>query len=72
MSEKELWAQYVAKNPAFAGDGNITMSAAGLRKLFSQTYAKAHDQGVANGRARAALESKTSGVFDGIFGGGKR
>lgn len=38
MTKKELWAAYVAKNPSFAGDGNITMSARGLRKLFDQTW----------------------------------
>lgn len=38
MKKSELWAQYVAKNPSFAGDGNVTMTARGLRKLFDTTW----------------------------------
>jgi hypothetical protein len=45
MTKKELWRQYVAKNPSFEGDDNITMSAAGLRKLFNQTWDMAFECG---------------------------
>lgn len=38
MKKSELWAQYVARNPSFAGDGNVTMTARGLRKLFDTTW----------------------------------
>jgi len=38
MKKSELWAKYVEKNPSFAGDGKVTLSAAGLRKLFNQTW----------------------------------
>lgn len=38
MKKSELWKKYAAKNPSFNGDGNITLSARGLRKLFDQTW----------------------------------
>jgi hypothetical protein len=38
VKKSELWAQYVARNPSFAGEGNVTMTARGLRKLFDQTW----------------------------------
>jgi len=45
VKKSQLWKIYVAKNPSFAGDGNITMSARGLRKLFDQTWDYAYEQG---------------------------
>jgi hypothetical protein len=38
MKKSQLWKIYCAKNPAFERDGNVTMSARGLRKLFDQTW----------------------------------
>lgn len=55
MSELELWEAYSLRNPSFNGDGNITMSAAGLRKLFRQTWSIAHDTGY---RAGVKAEAK--------------
>lgn len=51
MKKEELWDAFVRKNPSFNGDGNITLSAAGLRKLFNQTYDHGHEQGFENGKA---------------------
>ena len=45
MKKSQLWKIYVAKNPAFERDGNITMSARGLRKLFDQTWDLAYHEG---------------------------
>jgi hypothetical protein len=45
MTKKQLWAAYTAKNPSFDGDGNVTLSAAGLRKMFNQTWDIAFEQG---------------------------
>ena len=45
MKKSQLWKIYTAKNPSFAGDGNITMSARGLRKLFDQTWDYAFHEG---------------------------
>ena len=38
MTKKELWEIYTKRNPSFDGEGNITMTAAGLRKLFETTW----------------------------------
>lgn len=45
MKKSELWKAYVAKNPSFAGNGKVTLSAAGLRKLFNQTWDIAYHEG---------------------------
>jgi hypothetical protein len=45
MKKSELWKVYVAKNPSFAGNGNVTLSAAGIRKLFNQTWDIAYHEG---------------------------
>ena len=37
MTKKELWKIYTARNPTFDGEGTVTMTAAGLRKLFDTT-----------------------------------
>jgi hypothetical protein len=38
MTKKELWKIYAKRNPSFDGEGNVTMSAAGLRKMFETTW----------------------------------
>ena len=38
MTKKELWKIYSTRNPSFDGEGNVTLSAAGLRKLFETTW----------------------------------
>jgi len=47
MKKSELWDIYTKKYPQFAGEGNITLSAKGLRKLFDTTWDTAYYQGVA-------------------------
>ena len=59
MTKSKLWRIYTDKNPAFVGDGQVTMTAAGLRKLFDQTYEQGFEQGKAVG---AALGSIAKGV----------
>lgn len=66
MTRADLWNAYVARNPAFAGPGNVTLSTAGLRKLFDQTWDKAEE----SGRAAAANGAKMSDMFNEMFGGG--
>ena len=68
MNKDELWKTYSSKNPQFEGDGNVTMSRAGLRKLFNQTWDQAHAQGVKNGRAAQELQTKADSLFGKIFG----
>jgi hypothetical protein len=38
MTKRELWKIYTARNPTFDGEGTVTMTAAGLRKLFDTTW----------------------------------
>jgi len=38
MTKKELWKIYSKRNPSFDGTGNVTLSAAGLRKMFDTTW----------------------------------
>jgi len=38
MTKRELWKIYAKRNPSFDGEGNVTMSAAGLRKMFETTW----------------------------------
>jgi hypothetical protein len=38
MTKEQLWKIYSRKNPSFDGDGNVTMTAKGLRKLFDTTW----------------------------------
>jgi hypothetical protein len=45
MRKSELWRIYVKKNPSFEGDGNVTMSARGLKKLFDTTWNTAYYDG---------------------------
>ena len=45
MTKNELWKIYVKRNPSFEGDGNVTMSAKGLRKLFDTTWDTAFYEG---------------------------
>jgi hypothetical protein len=45
MTKNELWRIYVKKNPSFEGDGNVTMSARGLKKLFDTTWDTAYYDG---------------------------
>ena len=45
MKKSQLWKIYCAKNPAFERDGNVTLSARGLRKMFDQTWDLAIHEG---------------------------
>ncbi len=46
MTKDELWNAYVTRNPKFAESGNVVLSAAGLKKLFDQTWEKAFTAGI--------------------------
>ena len=68
MSKDELWKAYAEKNPQFEGEGTVTLSRAGLRKLFEQTWDKAHEAGMRSGFASAELKAKADSLFGKIFG----
>lgn len=76
MKKEDLWAIYVRKNPEFDSDGNVTMSAKGLKKLFEQTWDVGNREGFNNGRAwgkteaeRKAKNEDVGGIFKKYFGG---
>lgn len=46
MNKDLVWAKYVKANPSFGGDGNVTLSARGLKKLFNQTWDLAFQAGL--------------------------
>jgi len=67
MNKEELWKLYTARNPTFEGEGIVTMTRSGLRKLFDQTWEQAHAQGIKNGRAAQQRETNPQDIFSGIF-----
>lgn len=76
MTRSELWAKFVERNPSFEGEGTVTLSARGLRKMFDQAW----DRGEAYGRESAQGEAREAfprdpafdHIFGTIFGGPKR
>ena len=38
MTKKELWKIYSKRNPSFDSENTVTMTAAGLRKMFDTTW----------------------------------
>ena len=46
MTREELWRKFAERNPSFDGDGMVTLSARGLRKLFRQTWDFAYEAGL--------------------------
>jgi hypothetical protein len=45
MTRAQLWKIYTDRNPSFTGDGRVTMSARGLRKMFETTWDVAYFDG---------------------------
>ena len=45
MTRSQLWKIYSKRNPSFNGDGNVTMTARGLRKMFETTWDVAYFNG---------------------------
>jgi hypothetical protein len=45
MTRDELWAAYVRRHPGFAGEGTVTLTTRGLRRLFEHTWEHAHAHG---------------------------
>lgn len=77
MTNSELWAIFVDKNPKMAGadSDHITLTVRGLRKIFDQAYDQGHSRGFENGKAhqkmREEKENKPSNstkAFTDLFG----
>jgi hypothetical protein len=56
MTKAELWAIYVDRNPSFEGEGNVTLSKRGLRKLFDTTWDTAYHDGMPEEASRKDIE----------------
>ena len=74
MTQQELWSAYCARNPSFSSDGEVTMTANGLKKLFEQTWCIAHEAGVASEKERDSRLTDEPGdaLFETFFGKNKR
>ena len=59
MQRNELWQYYVSKNPSFEGEGTVTMSKSGLKKLFETTYDQGFDYGKVVAQVVADKKKKT-------------
>ena len=68
MKKSQLWKIYVAKNPSFAGEGNVTMSVRGLRKMFDQTWDLAIHEGEPEHEPAPVNDSKGVDDLRKIFG----
>jgi hypothetical protein len=53
MNKDKLWEIYTSRNPSFLKEG-ATLSAAGLKKFFDQTWNAAHEQGIEIGKVLGA------------------
>lgn len=67
MTKKELWKIYSKRNPSFDGEGTVTMTAAGLRKLFNTTWDVAFHDGEEEAPERVP-QSRNIGALKKIFG----
>lgn len=76
MKKEELWRVYVTANPQFEGMATVTMSTAGLKKLFDQTYMKGFWEGVNEQKALeqmmasrgVATDQSVMDMFNEVFG----
>jgi len=70
MNKQELWVIYVSRNSSFEGEGHVTLSKNGLKKLFEQTWDKAYQEGLKDGsRGNSSRPTPMPDVFKDIFGG---
>ena len=70
MTKEQLWDIYVKKNPQFEGEGNVTLSKAGLRKLFNTTWdiAEEHILDLDNDYVPSSHSAPMPDFFKQIFG----
>lgn len=67
MTKAELWKAYVDRNPSFEGEGNVTLSKRGLRKLFDTTWDTAYFDGEDKGY-QDTCDSANLEALKSIFG----
>jgi len=50
MTKAELWEIIIRRNPSFQTREAVTISTAGVEKLFNLAYEKGREQGIKEGR----------------------
>jgi hypothetical protein len=68
MTKEELWAIYVKRNPSFEGEGTITLSKRGLKKLFDTTWDTAYFDGNEESEYQDSCDSANLEALKSIFG----
>lgn len=68
MTRSELWAKFVERNPSFDGDGMVTLSARGLRKMFDQAWDRGETYGRESFQRTARETLPRDPAFRDIFG----
>lgn len=70
MTKEELWSIYAQRNPSFNGTEPVTLTPAGLKKLFEQTWDHAYEAGAddAEGIEPKYGSSPASELYEKIFG----
>ena len=67
MRREELWSELVNKHPSFGREGQVTLGAAGLRRLFDLTWNKAEDHGFEVGRYASRSTEGIPEFFKEVF-----
>lgn len=68
MTQSELWAKFVERNPSFDGEGMVTLSSRGLRKIFDQAWQRGETYGRESAQYDARKAFPRDPAFDHIFG----
>ena len=74
MTQETLWQAYCKRNPSFDSNGEVTMTAAGLKKLYDQTWRFAYEAGVADEKESGSrlTDGGGSDLFNQLFGNKKK
>lgn len=73
MTKDQLWKAYTDKNPQFLGSEPVTLTPAGLKKLFDQTFDMGYDHGLTIAKklqdvvGRSTSTSTADNIFEGLF-----
>ena len=69
MTKEQLWKIYSDRTPSFNGSDRISMSAAGIRKMFEQTWEIAYQAGIEDHVPQERMSPPPG--FEDLFGFGK-
>lgn len=72
MTKQELWSIYAQRNPSFNGTEPVTLTPAGLKKLFEQTWDRAYEARAEDAESRQMDpgydENPANELYEKIFG----